>query len=144
MAAIGSLYERLARLQAYYEHSAEAIRNEIRNLARAEADRVPVRGLGVTLRDAAAHQARGREADQDADRGVDRRRARGTARSVITRRMQTARALAQFDPQEPRRPETFRIPVAGLGSLVRRGYLIQKAGGYVRSAKPYRINPTAR
>jgi len=140
MPEFGSLYQRYARLLAYYETAAEDVRAAIRSLARGEADRVPVRGLGVTVWEAAGRQASVREADQRADH----RRAHGTSRAVIARRAQTARALAQFDRVTPRRPEECPIPVTGVGSLVRRGYLVAKAGGYIRSAKPYRVHPTAR
>jgi len=138
----GSIYQQYARLLAYYETSAENVRAAIRSLARGELDRAPMPGWAATVRAAATLEASARVVDQWADQHAAPRRARGLSRATRERRAQTIRALAQFDRHEPRRREDLRIPVPGIGSLVRRGYLIRKGNGYIRSAKPYRLNPT--
>jgi hypothetical protein len=57
-------------------------------------------------------------------------------------RQRTADYLAQFDRTDPRRPNEMKLIVSrGLGSYVRRGYLQAKGGGYVRTGKPYHVDP---
>jgi hypothetical protein len=120
-----SKYDDLGRLFAFYESAAELVRLQIR--------------AGATIRAASAQYVRARAADRR-----QAQQARGTSRAVIDRRMRTANELAQFDPQEPKRPEDLAVPVTGLGALVRRGYLRRQGGGFIRTAKPFHVDPSAR
>jgi hypothetical protein len=117
-----SKYDALGQLFVFHESAAELVRLQIRAAA--------------TTRAASTHYAR--------SRAVDRRQAqqaRGTSHAVIDRRMRTAAELAQFDPQEPKRPADLAVPVVSLGSLVRRGYLLRQGAGYIRTAKPFHVDP---
>lgn len=136
-----TLYDRLARLLAYYENSADTVRAQLRVLGRGQDDRAPARGLKATVHDSSAHQA----SSHEADRRSARRANRGLSHSVIERRAQTAAVLAQFDSHEPKHPRDLRLTSPGLGSLVRRGYLRHATGGgYVRTEKPFVVHPRSK
>jgi hypothetical protein len=49
-------------------------------------------------------------------------------------RVESANYLAKFDTNDPR-----SFPGRGLGSFVRRGYLVKRGDGYVRTSKDYRV-----
>jgi len=55
----------------------------------------------------------------------------------------SAKLLDQFDHDDPKRSKDIRGQTRGIGSLLRRGYLAKKGGGYVRTDKPFSINPNA-
>jgi len=131
-----TIYDELARLLAYHENAAETVRAQLRVLGRGQDDRAQARGLG------AAVQRSGVIAARDLD--PDRRAASGLSQATIERRARTAAVLAQFDPREPKRAADLTdqaMPLAGLGSLVRRGYLRAEAGGFVRTDKPFFVHP---
>ena len=66
------------------------------------------------------------------------------ADQIKRQRTLSARYLAQFHTDDPQRPKDVKIKIGhGVGALVRRGYLKKKAGGYIRTAKPYEINPSS-
>lgn len=129
-----SQYSDLAQLLAYLESTAETVRAQLRDLWRAEDPRKPAR-LAPTARRATAQHLRARRADLR-----EARRGRGTSHAVLARRALTAQVLAQFDLRTPTRP---RAAIAGLGALVRRGYLRRQGGGYLRTAKPFHVDPHA-
>ena len=62
---------------------------------------------------------------------------RGSAWTArLKQRQKSADLLDKFDRSEPR-----RVNDRSVGSLVRRGYLTKEANGYLRSTKPFHVNP---
>jgi hypothetical protein len=61
--------------------------------------------------------------------------------SRLNQRQRTADTLAHFDLTEPKLPGELPYQPQGLGRLVVNGYLKRKGPGYVRTAKPYYVNP---
>jgi hypothetical protein len=51
--------------------------------------------------------------------------------------------LALFDPKQPRDPHGFTMPGIGsrVGPLVHGGYLKRRGDGYVRTLKPFYVDP---
>lgn len=117
-----SKYDALGQLFVYHESAAELVRLQIR--------------AGATMRAVSTQYVRSRAGDRR-----QAQQARGTSHAILDRRMRTANELAQFDPQEPKRPEDLAVPVNGLGALVRRGYLRRQGAGFVRTAKPFHVDP---
>lgn len=60
---------------------------------------------------------------------------------LAARGARLAAALAQFDPHVPTSPQNLPISVTDLDALLRHGYLAPTAGGYVRTAKPFVVEP---
>jgi len=83
--------------------------------------------FGMTVKPASPREAR------------PKAKARGISRERVERRTATAAILELFDREEPRRAP---VKVPGLGALVRRGYLKQRGDGYIRTAKPFYLDPT--
>ena len=84
-----------------------------------------------------------RQADVIATRHTGPKKRRSFTGRIQTQRAASARLLDQFDRDDPKRPIDVRGKARGVGSLVRRGYLAKKGGGYVRTDKPFSINPNA-
>lgn len=70
-----------------------------------------------------------------AQNGNSRHGARPAKSPLRQQRAHSAAILARFDPAQPR--SWKRGWGRGLGALVRRGYLVAKDNGYVRTGKPY-------
>jgi hypothetical protein len=61
-------------------------------------------------------------------------------KAVVKKREQSASLIASFDTETPQAPPKQHPAVGALGSLVRRGYLVQRGKGlYVRTGKQYVI-----
>jgi hypothetical protein len=58
----------------------------------------------------------------------------GRTAKIKRQRAISAALLAKYDPETPR-----TVGGSGLGSLVRRGYLVKTDAGYLRTAKPFEI-----
>lgn len=146
---------RLARLLAYFENGAAAVRATLAFLAHDPTTSRRVNGNSnghPMMLDALAldeHRASKSGKKSGLKPGSPPRGGRrATPGSHVSRiraqRERTAEMLARFDTSTPRTPAelglTGRIMT---GSVVRRGYLKKKAGGYVRTGKPYYVDPKA-
>jgi len=70
-----------------------------------------------------------------------KRKSPGDLAKYLAQRQRTAEALAKFDLKDPFIPVELGVNVRHMGPYVRRGYLKRKGGGYIRTAKPFYINP---
>ena len=162
MASKTFVRDNLTRLLAYYENAAATIRATIGFLEQAEPPRrgrLPSNGasngLSTVAQAAIVEEEIRRKRKRDYQRQLHAERKTGKpprrlkphkkphhgyGAQVLKRREISARLLAQFDRNDPRIPAELKIPTNKIGALIRRGYLVQKGGGYIRSAKPYHVN----
>jgi len=161
MASKAHVFESLSRLLAVHENAAASIRATIALL---HGERIHEssngNGLPAVARAAVAIDEKRREYKREYDRKWraahrpperpgkpgPKPGAHKTGESTARRhqnRSHSAEALAKFDTAKPRTAEELGIndPRSWVGPLVRRGYLKKKGGGYIRTAKPFHINP---
>ena len=154
MATKAHVFESLSRLLAVHENAAAAIRATIALL---HSERLHVssngngEGLPAIARAAVAIDTERREKIRQYQREwAAKKKAQATppSRGGISRqkrenRIRSSEALAKFDPKDTRTAAELGIvnPANLIGPLVRRGYLKKKGGGYIRTAKPFHINP---
>lgn len=145
MASAHTFKQKLLKMLAVYESAARAIRTTITLL---DGDSADLRSPAA--RYVANGGAAGIEAEAlalDAERRGKRRGGRkrvpgGHTATVRANRTHTAAVLAQFDHTEPRRMQDVAIP-GHTGPMVARGYLRKKGKGYIRTAKPFHVDPGA-
>jgi hypothetical protein len=147
--------QRLAQLLAFHENAAASIRATMA-LLRGDTPARPgpkpsPNGAPPTLAKAVALDAKRRAVARLAKRAQRARRKpgpkpkrapsthHGYAKRVLKQRQRTADALARFDDRDPRIPSDVGANTRSIGVLVRRGYLTRKAGGYVRTGKPFHV-----
>jgi len=64
-----------------------------------------------------------------------RKKASGSPEAVQKRRRRSVKYLAGFDATHPRPSES------GMSSMIARGYLRKKGDGYIRTSKPFHVDP---
>ena len=140
--------DRLARLLAYHENAAATIRATIALLEQPDprGPRAFSNGHSPIMHAALQVDAARREKKKEWQRAyIERKKAKTKTgphpNAMHNQRQRTADALAHFDPTEPKLPGELPFKPEGLGRLVVHGYLKRKGLGYVRTAKPYQVNP---
>jgi hypothetical protein len=136
------LSKRLARLYEYHHTRAEALRLAMEVLD-GERTASKKRAVGGLLDEAIALDAE-RRARVKGKRKYTRRkksaskRGYGSQTLLHKRRVRTAQVLARLSETEPRKIRN--APRIGIPALIRYGYVVSRADGYVRTSKAYTID----
>lgn len=140
----------LARLLTYHENAAASIRATIALLqgqpeqrGKSSNGHSPTMHAALTLdkERRAKKLVYQREWRKTHPQKTHPRKSGGHTNRVLTQRRRTAETLGHFDLTEPKLPGELPFKPMGLPILVTRGYLKKKGPGYVRTAKPFHVNP---
>ena len=142
---------RLRRLLAYFENGAASVRTTIAFLehdptAPRAARAVNGNGNGhhPVMLDALALDAQRRSGKGTGKRGQDHGPRTGKSKARIhVQRTRSAEVLALFNTDTPKTAEQAGIGGREIAPLSRRGYIKKKRDGYVRTSKPFHVDPKA-
>jgi hypothetical protein len=158
MATNVTVPERLARLLAYHENAAASIRTTIALMAAAPRDNrggdrrsaAALNGngnghhLSPIMAEALAVDEKRRAAKSGrtpAKKNPTKKKPGQHYRNLLAQRQRTANILKLFDTTEPRRGLPGGKTSHALGIYTQRGYLQRKGDGYIRTAKPFIVDP---